>query len=173
MLPVILETQRLILRPLTIGDAEAVFVWVSDPIVNRFLPYSLYHHIEEVHEWLKTADQTENKLLFGFERKEDHLLIGSGDISLDENTDGTWGFGYNLRHDCWNCGYATEATQAMIAYVREHRGARRIYATHAVDNPASGRVMEKCGLHFDHFCEYGKYDGSETFKAKYYMMDVR
>ena len=34
---VTLETDRLILRPLTVADAEAVFVWASDPIVNRYM----------------------------------------------------------------------------------------------------------------------------------------
>ena len=45
-------------------------------------------------------------------------------------------------------------------------------ASHAKDNPASGRVMEKCGLHFDHDGEYSRFDGSETFQAKFWKMVV-
>ena len=43
-----------------------------------------------------------------------------------------------------------------------------MHANHAVDNPASGRVLEKCGLRFHHYGEYSKFDGSKTFKAKFY-----
>ena len=38
----VIETARLILRPLSLGDAEAEFVWLSDPVVNRYMPYNLY-----------------------------------------------------------------------------------------------------------------------------------
>ena len=37
----VIETDRLILRPLSLGDAEAEFVWLSDPVVNRYMPYNL------------------------------------------------------------------------------------------------------------------------------------
>lgn len=172
MEPVTLETPRLLLRPLSVDDAEAVFVWGSDPAVNRFVVYPLYHDVAQVRSWLATAKQTETSLPFGFVRKEDGLLIGSGDIGLDAREPGAWGFGYNLRRDCWNQGYATEATRAMIAYVHANLGARVIVANHAVANPASGRVMEKCGLHYDHDGEYSKFDGSEVFPARFYRMEL-
>ena len=41
-----------------------------------------------------------------------------------------------------------------------------------MDNPASGRVMAKCGLVFDHFGEYSKLDGSETFQAKSWRLEL-
>ena len=43
-----IETERLILRPLTVDDDADVFEWVSDPIVNRYMPYSLYQNLEQV-----------------------------------------------------------------------------------------------------------------------------
>ena len=108
---------------------------------------------------------------FGFVRREDGLLIGSGGVY--PWSDGrTWTFGYNLRRDCWGQGYATEAARAMLAFAGETLGARVFVAEHAVDNPASGRVMAKCGLVFDHFGEYSKLDGSETFKAKSWRLEL-
>ena len=41
-----------------------------------------------------------------------------------------------------------------------------------MDNPASGRVIEKCGLTFHYYGEYSKKDGSETFPAKYYRLEL-
>ena len=170
---VTLETDRLILRALTVADADAVFVWASDPKVNRFLRYTRYTDVEQVRQWLSSLEQAEDgDYIFGFVRKSDGLLIGSGDIDPDSREPGAWEFGYNLRHDCWGRGYATEAAKAMIAFARKEFGAKIFVAVHAVDNPASGRVMEKCGLTFHHYGEYSKLDGSETFRAKFYRLEL-
>lgn len=81
------------------------------------------------------------------------------------------GIGYNIRYDCWNKGYTTEAMKAVIQFAHHELGVNKICSDHAVGNPASGRVMEKCGLKFHHMGEYSKTDGSAVFKAKYYTLD--
>lgn len=166
----VLETERLILRPLRLEDAEGEFVWLSDPEVNRYMPYSLYTNLEDVKTWLQSAIASDS-YHFGFERREDSLLVGAGSIFLTEENE--WEFGYNLRRDCWNKGYATEATRAMIDFARREFGAKVFVAAHAAANPASGRVMEKCGLTLDHLGEYSTFDGTETFPAKYYRMELK
>ena len=109
----ILQTPRLILRPLTAADAKEVFIWCSDPLVNRFMPYALYTKTEDVRRWLETVEKNEKQYEFGFVCKENNRLIGSGGIGpAEDNTQ--WEIGYNLRSDCWNQGYATEAAKAMI-----------------------------------------------------------
>ena len=45
-----IETQRLILKPITLEDASAVFVWASDPEVNRYMPYPLHKSIEDTRQ---------------------------------------------------------------------------------------------------------------------------
>ena len=104
----VLETPRLILRPLTVADAEAEFVWLSDPEVNRFMPYNLYASVDEAREWLRHVEQCEDEYHFGFVRREDSLLVGAGSIGPKDSrtyaiADG-WEFGYNLRRVCWNQG---------------------------------------------------------------------
>ena len=167
-----LETERLILRPLSPDDAEAEFVWLSNPEVNRYMPYSLYTDVAAVVRWLEYASTTDSELHFGFVRKADGLLIGAGSIGPDENEPGAWCFGYNLRRDFWNQGYATEATRAMIDLAHREYGVRTFTASHAIANPASGRVMEKCGLHLDHEGQYSRFDGSETFPAYFWKMTL-
>ena len=170
-----LETGRLILRPLTVNDADAVFAWASDPKVNRYMSYPLHTDMEMTRQWLRDVEQdsevqaAKENYTFGFVRKSDSLLIGSGGIRRQE--DDTWDFGYNLRRDCWGRGYTTEAVKAIIDFARR-RGAKVFAAHHAVDNPASGQVMEKCGLTFRHYGEYSKFDGSETFRAKFYRLEL-
>lgn len=161
ILPTI-ETERLLLRQVTVHDAEAYFAWAGDERVTKYMSYPTYSSVQQVREWLMTSPR-----VWVFVRKSDGLLIGSGDISPDKSGNGFWGFGYNFRFDQWGKGYATEAAKAMIKYAYE-QGARKFTAQHAVDNPVSGRVMEKCGLKFVRRGSYRKIDGSCEFQSKVY-----
>lgn len=162
-----IKTERLLLRPLTVSDAEDVFEWVSDERVARYMVYPTYTDIEQVKEWLAFASQDTGTYNLGFERLSDGKLIGSGDIGpYREN--GGWGFGYNFRYDCWGMGYATEAVKAMMTYVHEHFGATRFASSHCEPNLASGNVMKKCGLHFVGYGEFQKLDGSCKMRSMEY-----
>ena len=163
----ILETERCILRPLSTDDAEAVFQWAGDERVNTFMPYNKHRSPEDSRAWLKGLETLENEYQWGFVRKSDGLLMGSGGMRLHTD-DGSWSFGYNFRFDCWGKGYATEVTGRMIGFIREKHDPERITAEHAVDNPASGRVMEKCGLFWAENGEYSTFDGTKTFKSRVY-----
>lgn len=167
----IIETERLILRPHTVDDAKSVFEWTGDERVTEYMSYPCHKNIEVTREWLKSLVNLENEYTWGFVRKSDGMLIGSGGIRfrVDENV---WSFGYNLRFDCWGNGYATEASKRMIEYVIAEHNASEFVAEHAVDNPASGRVIVKCGLVFDSYSEYKKLDGSKTFKCRVYRMKL-
>ena len=164
----VLETERLILRPLTVADAAAVFQWAGDPLVTRYMVYNTYSSPEDVEGWLRSLETQEDGFEFGFVRKSDSALIGSGGIGPDTAREGFWGFGYNLRRDCWGQGYATEAARAMIAFAREEFGATQFAASHVEANRASGRVMEKCGLHFVRYGPFEKMDGSSRARSKEY-----
>lgn len=167
----VIETERLILRPLTVADAAAVLEWAGDKRVSKFMSYTGYNDISTAIEWLSSLHYEKNEWNWGFVLKKNGRLIGSGSIGEDKLMAGYWGIGYNIRHDCWNNGYTTEAMRAIIEFAHTQLGADKICSDHAVDNPASGRVMEKCGLRFHHFGEYAKLDGSETFKAKFYTLE--
>ena len=156
----VLETERLRLRPMTVADAEAVFQWAGDPLVARYMVYPTYTRVEDVAEWLRSVEAQEDVYEFGFVRKSDSLLIGSGSIAPEPDREGFWGFGYNLRRDCWGMGYATEAAKAMIGFANAVFGATRFRASHVDANTASGHVMEKCGLHFVGYSPFEKLDGS-------------
>ena len=169
----VLETDRLLLRMPSPDDAEMAFVWLSDPKVNRFMPYDLYKTVDEARAWLTDINTEPGcEYHFAFVRKSDNAVIGSGSIGPKESGSPLWEFGYNLRSDCWNMGYATEAAGAMIRFAHETFSVRDFGANHAVENPASGRVMEHCGLRFNHFTEYSTFDQTETFPAKAYRMHI-
>ncbi len=166
----VLETPRLLLRPLQPDDAEAAFRWCGDPAVNRYMRYALYQRAEDIIPWLEEAAASPYE--FGFVRRADGLLIGSGGVTPGDAENEPWELGYNLRRDCWGHGYATEAAMAMLDYARKTFGIRDFIAYHAKANPASGRVMEKCGFLYQHDGEYSRFDGSETFPARFYTLRI-
>lgn len=160
-----IETERLILRQITPDDAEAVFEFSGDDRVTKYMHYCTYDSSEQIREWIENLDED----IFAIVRKSDDLIIGTGGISPDARGDDFWGFGYNFRYDCWGNGYATEAVKAMIKYAHENFGVRKFCSSHAEENPASGRVMEKCGLKFDRYGTFRKMDGSLEMRSKIYV----
>lgn len=90
-----INTERLLLRPFKIADAEDVFEWVSDERVSRYMVYTTYTDIEQVRKWLAFVEQDTSTYNFGFERISDGKLIGSGDIGFN-SLKGCWEFGYNF-----------------------------------------------------------------------------
>lgn len=168
-----IETERLILRPLKIEDAEAVYQWVSDERVTKYMIYNTYTSLEAVVEWLTMLQKTDGEYHFGFMRKEDGLLIGSGSIRPDNIRKDFWRFGYNLRYDCWGNGYATEAAKAMMKFANEQFDAVKFSASHAEHNKASGHVMEKCGLHFTKYGQFQKLDGSNKMRSMEYEGKIK
>ncbi|HIT02296.1 MAG TPA: GNAT family N-acetyltransferase [Candidatus Enterenecus merdae] len=170
------ETDRLLLRPLAQADAPAVFAWAGDPEVNRYMAYPLHTSVEQTKAWLRTLERSRARdgYDFGFVRKEDGLLIGSGGVYRHKGKPwqrSWWTLGYNLRRDCWGQGYAAEAARAMVDFAHGKRRARVFLAEHAMDNPASGRVMEKCGMVRVGTGTYAKLDGSQRFATWRYRLE--
>ena len=87
----VLETERLILRPITPKDAEQAFVWLSDEKVNKFMPYNLYRNTDEVLHWINTIIPKDKNCHWGIVVKENNLLIGSCSIGPDKKRTGCLG----------------------------------------------------------------------------------
>ena len=166
-----LETSRLLLRPVTPEDYQAVFRWCGDPKVNKYMIYPLYKSAEAVRAWLESKPvSSPDEFDYGFVLKETGELIGEGGMFYHPE-EGLWHIGYNLRADMWGKGLTTEAMRAIIDYVCTVRQVNIIEACHATANPASGAVMQKLGLHCIGNTQYSKQDGSETFPAKAYRWE--
>lgn len=138
-------TQRLLLRPGWSEDAPALAKAIADERIVRNLarapwPYAL----DDAEEFLSRPSDIYRPSFLIFERTVDPVrLIGSIGFGDEE---GTPELGYWIAPDRWNRGFATEAARAAIESVRISLGYRRIIAGHFIDNPASGRVLEKLGF---------------------------
>ena len=148
----IIETERLILRPFQKSDSEFMFKnWASDPEVAKFLTWNAHRSISDseyvVNMWVDQYSDN-SRYNWAIVLKELGEPIGGIDVvKIYENTDAAE-IGYNIGRKWWNQGIVTEAFNAIIPYLFEV-GFQQIRAAYAAKNPASGRVMEKCGLKYE------------------------
>lgn len=171
----VLETERLILRPLNVEDADAAFRgWASDADVARFMTWDLHRSIADTQEWLSheqaCIDDPAN-YTFGYVLKETGALIGSGGIVYNDEAGG-FILGYNLRKDCWGFGYATEAARCIMRFATCDLAIETVFSSHAVDNPASGNVLRKAGFRYVADGLFVNHDGSRRFPRKEYRYDA-
>jgi RimJ/RimL family protein N-acetyltransferase len=136
----ILESERLILRPLRPTDIEAMAVWLGDYDVAKMTSRSPHPYSEEDAEAF-LAREPDDEHVFAIERKSDGLFLGM----IGVNTAAGHEIGYWLGKPFWGFGYATEAARRMVTYAFESLGAASIHAGFFADNPASGNVLVKLG----------------------------
>ena len=141
------ETKRLILRRPRLRDAEAIFDrYASDPEVTRLLSWPRHESVEATRAFLEFSDAEWERWPAGpylVESREDGRLLGGTGFGFE--TDYRAATGYVFARDAWGQGYATEALGAVVGIAREV-GIVRLYALCHVENPASWRVLEKCGF---------------------------
>lgn len=171
----ILETERLILRPLTVADADEAYAnWTSDPDVARYMTWSTHPHAEATKGWLTEAEKSidsDTAYDWGFVRKADNKLIGSGGIYYKEHL-GCFELGYNIMKDCWHQGYTSEAAAAILDFGINTLKQTRFFAGHAKENSNSGKVMEKVGFHYVRDGHFDSFDGTKHHETREYMLEV-
>ena len=168
----ILKTKRLLLRPLNSNDAESMFQnWTFDERVAKYCRWYPHKSIDETKQLLKMyLEQAKEGFDYrwGIELQETNELIGCIDVVDLWDNNKTAIIGYVLSHKYWNNGIATETLSAIITKLFDD-GIETIKAEHHIDNIASGRVMEKCGMKFTHNdkaqCKFGS---AETCDVKCY-----
>lgn len=146
----VLHTRRLILRPFRLEDAQDMFNnWASDPEVVRFLTWPAYKSADTAVEILTlwTAQYKDPGFYqWAIALKDSDIPIGS--ISVVDFENDVPEIGYCIGRNWWGQGITPEALEAVIGFLFREVGADQVTAKHAVENPASGRVMEKCGMVF-------------------------
>ena len=145
-----IETRRLLLRPFRVSDTREMFEnWASDPRVTQYLRWRAHTRPDETRSVLNYWERQYRRRDFyewGIVLRQTGQLIGSVGATATRDKF-TFEAGYCLGAPWWGQGIATEALQALLGYLFEEVGCETVIAVHAEENPASGRVMEKCGMH--------------------------
>jgi len=140
------RTERLLLRPGWSEDAPALFRAIADEGIVRNLANAPWPcRFADAEAFLaRERSPAEPAMLIFLRTAAAPELIGG--IGFGRKPDGGTELGYWLARPQWGRGYATEAGRAVLAAARDSLRMRRIEAGHFLDNPASGRVLEKLGF---------------------------
>ena len=149
----VIETERLLLRPFLEGDAADVFEYLKEPMVNCFACMKLGSLEESRAEMKSRIGETE--YYFAIVLKETGKVIGEIDAYPEhaEPHDQEGDSPLDTFSPCWMLnktyhgeGYAYEAAHAFFDYLFREKGARRIYAYTKDYNISSQRLCEKLGM---------------------------
>ncbi len=145
-----IETDRLILRRFKLEDAEDMYAnWASDPEVARFLTWPTHTSVDVTKnllaDWISRYED-DGYFNWVMEYKETEKVIGNiSVVKLNENTEAA-DIGYCMSRAYWGQGLMPEALISVMDYLFDVAGLNRVAACHDVNNPKSGRVMEKAGM---------------------------
>ena len=160
-----LETDRLILRPLTLKDTDFVFQHFSDPAVTRYLldepPLTERAQAQALIQfYLEPRGKTYNR--WGIVRKADDRLIGTCGTHKWDRRHFRAEIGYDLSPNWWGQGYMAEALRAVIQNGFGRMGLNRIDALVYTENGRSIRLLQRLGFQEegilrDYFCLNGRF----------------
>jgi RimJ/RimL family protein N-acetyltransferase len=154
---VIIETERLILRPTTLDDAEAAYHVNKDPEVNQYTGEGGFDSIADVAEILKKSTLADY-VKYGFGRmavvyKPENKYIGFSGLKYLPELD-TVDIGYRFAKKYWGMGIATESARPFIKYGFETLNLKEIIGLTMPENKASSNVLKKLGFKYEGMVEY-------------------
>jgi RimJ/RimL family protein N-acetyltransferase len=139
------RTDRLLLRPGWIEDAPALASAIADEMIVRNLATAPWpYRLRDAEAFLAQPRDPVLPSFLVFERTDGApRLVGS--CGLGRRPSGLVELGYWIARPHWGQGFATEAARAVIEIART-LGLPQLEGSHFIDNPASGRVLEKLGF---------------------------
>jgi RimJ/RimL family protein N-acetyltransferase len=153
-----LETERLILRPLRPADGAAVFRYRSDPEVSRYQNWEP-STLSEVDDFIARTmvlepDTPGTWYQLAICRRGTGELVGDCGLRFPLDRGYEAEFGISLAPEFQGRGYASEALEAVLAYLFERLDKHRVFGSVDPRNHASLRLMERVGLRREaHFRE--------------------
>ena len=145
-----IKTNRLILREYREGDWESVHQYAQQEkilIYEDWGPNSEDQTKEFVRKAVEDSKQIQRKTFeLGITLKNTKELIGGCSFRIKKDNINRGDFGYIINPLYWNKGFATEASEGLLAFMISNHGITQIEATCDVLNLASKRVLEKCGM---------------------------
>ena len=150
---ILLKTDRLILRRLTLDDVDAMFDnWASSGNVTRFMTWSAHKNKDitkmVLTDWVNSYEKLDY-YQWGIVLKDSLTLIGAISIVNINEEDKSVEVGYCIGEKWWHQGITSEALKELIRFFFDEVNVDIIKARHDINNPNSGKVMLKCNMKFD------------------------
>lgn len=146
-----LKTQRITLRKFTPEDAYDMYHnWAKDERVCKFLTWDPHQSVEATEQLLRIwCKDYENPEWYQWAIDLEGKVIGSISVVHVSNENDYVEIGYCIGFDYWGKGIMTESVKAVTDFLFAQVGVNRIEICHAVKNPASGKVAQKCGFELE------------------------
>lgn len=148
-----IETKRLLLRRFTMEDDRAMYGnWASDPEVTKYLTWPAHESVAVTRAVLQgwTAGYADDGCYqWAIALKESGEPIGSISVVHCDGRTEKAELGYCIGRPWQRQGLMTEALGAVVAFLFDEVGLRRVEAKHDVRNPRSGAVMRRCGMRYE------------------------
>ena len=156
MLRMNLETDRLIVRPITVDDAPFILTLLNEPSFLRYIGDKQVRTVEDARQYILNGPVASyERHGFGLclmELRESNTPVGMcGILKREELPDPDIGFA--LVPDFWNKGLAFEAATAVLNDARERLKLERILAITSLDNDASINLLQRLGFKFERVIE--------------------
>jgi ribosomal-protein-alanine N-acetyltransferase len=148
-----LETERLILRRLTLDDAPSMFLnWCNDTEVTKYLTWPTHLDVavteRVLNEWIPLYAKPDY-YHWTIVPRDFGEPIGTIAAVKQSDDDRMVHIGYCSGKAWWRRGYMTEALKAVVTFFFEEIGVNRVESRHDPRNPNSGKVMQKAGLRYE------------------------
>ena len=161
-----LETERLILRSLTMDDLEFAFQHFGDPMINRYLldgePVTRREQaVELINFYLEPTSDTYNR--WGIVLKEEGVLVGTCGFHKWERRYFRAEIGYDLGHAYWGQGIMSEALREALSFGFDHMELNRVDALVYPENTLSIRILERLGFRQEGVLRDYFYAGGEFY----------
>ncbi|TVP91963.1 GNAT family N-acetyltransferase [Alkalibacterium sp.] len=164
-----LETERLILRPVTLKDAEDMFEYASDEETTYYV-FDRHESLQKTEEAIVNYFISEPFGKYGIELKETGKMIGTIDLRV-KSQDKRAVMGYTLNKQYHGKGYMTEAGERLLSFGFDTLKLSCISALHDERNAVSGKVMERLGMTKEGTLRHvAKWKQGEWFNDVYYSI---
>jgi len=140
---ILLETNRLVVRKLSINDAELLFKYSQEEITKKELPDEVFENLsvtKETIEYFISNYDDKYPLVYGVVLKEVNTIIGH--IGLNEIDKGIE-IGYAIATDYQNNGYMSELILPFVNWIKNNLKIEKIYGIAKNENIASWKILEK------------------------------
>jgi RimJ/RimL family protein N-acetyltransferase len=146
-----IRTERLLVRPLTVDDVDAVHAYRSIPEVCRYVPFEPMSKDEiaarTARQWARRELTDEGQaFILGVEVTASATIVGDVMLAWSSVDHASGELGWVFHPDHAGQGYATEAARALLRLAFEGIGLHRVMARLDERNDASARVCQRLGM---------------------------
>ncbi|MEC1260025.1 GNAT family N-acetyltransferase [Bacillus swezeyi] len=166
-----LETERLILREITLDDAEGIFACFSNDNVTRFYGQDSLETIDQARgfvDFFAKNFKEQKGMRWGIERKGEKGLIGTIGFNAWSPKHKRAEIGYEIHPDHWRKGYMSEAVSKILSYGSETLGLTRIGAVVFIENAASNNLLTKMGFQKEGILKKYMYQNGKAYDTYVY-----